>query len=438
LPNIFAEIRKYGVGVTASHQWLAQTGRQDDPIREAICNGPNIKVVFRVRNPREAAELAESVIPLDLEMPVRALIKPAVVGHRRTLMGNATSGTNYAHSRAHGQSVSHNSSKTHTDGVAHGTSESTARSVTNSTARSLSKSTAHSVTHSEADTTGESVTESVSRSSGESHTISKGETITRGSSTGSSRDSSTTSTADFIPEAITTTEGNGSSSSSDRSRSHSTGESWSTSEVETRGTAVSRSKAHTVGFAEGHTTGRGVSDTVGRAVSDTVGNARSTTNSQSVAQSSGRSIGTSLTEGTTSGTSESRGFSEAIEPIYRDLPTAVHGKDNALHFAAQELLSLPTGAARLAYVGEGGRAVARLQVPLVAHAGVSDDEFQALRGRILQRSPAASPFSDAMARIKGREARLIKEAGGLQKPALTKEEPTSFRVPAPKKRRRDA
>jgi hypothetical protein len=43
----------------------------------------------------------------------------------------------------------------------------------------------------------------------------------------------------------------------------------------------------------------------------------------------------------------------------------VHSKENILYQAAQALISLPTGLARLAYVGEAGPVVGLIHVPLV-------------------------------------------------------------------------
>jgi hypothetical protein len=49
----------------------------------AIRNATNVKVVFRIKDPVDAEELAHTVVPLDLEIPVRTLAGPTVIGHRR-------------------------------------------------------------------------------------------------------------------------------------------------------------------------------------------------------------------------------------------------------------------------------------------------------------------------------------------------------------------
>ena len=83
--TMLAEVRKFGVGVVLSHQWLSQLGAPDEPMREAVLNATNFKAVFRVKSPKEAEDLATAVIPLNLETPVAVLNKPTVVGNRRTL-----------------------------------------------------------------------------------------------------------------------------------------------------------------------------------------------------------------------------------------------------------------------------------------------------------------------------------------------------------------
>jgi Helicase HerA, central domain len=83
IPSLLAEARKFSTGVVLSHQWQSQLGKEDDQTLAAVHNATNVKIGFRIKHPKEAMEIAECLIPLDLEMPVKALIKPTVVGHRR-------------------------------------------------------------------------------------------------------------------------------------------------------------------------------------------------------------------------------------------------------------------------------------------------------------------------------------------------------------------
>ncbi len=319
IPNMLAEVRKHGVAIVAAHQWLAQLGRPDDPVREAVCKGPNIKVVFRIKDPREAAELAEAVMPLDLERPVAALIKPTVVGHRRTLFHSASA----AHSRS--QTVTTGESESVTESEAFGTD--------------------HSVTHSE----------STSETAGRSSTDSSGESASRSD-----------------PDEVTDSTGRSDTTSSSTTTVSSTAETDGTSHTMTRGETV------------GHSTSRG----------------------------------------RTKGTTETRGYSEGIEPAYQNLPSAVHGKDAMLYAAAQELLSLTTGAARIAYVGADGRMATRVRVPKVRSVVADEHSFAAIRLRIFEQSGSAIPMATAQAAVADRERRLIVDASK----ATTIKEPAGYRV----------
>jgi hypothetical protein len=93
IPNLLAEARKFRVGVTLSHQWQTQLGGDDDTMLDAVQNATNLKVSFRIKHPKEAKEVAEAIIPIDLEIPVQALVKPTIVGHVRTTFGNWSTST---------------------------------------------------------------------------------------------------------------------------------------------------------------------------------------------------------------------------------------------------------------------------------------------------------------------------------------------------------
>ena len=110
VPELLGEARKYGLGCVLGHQWLAQLGQPDDPIREAVLNGPNLKAVFRLMNPKEAEVMAETVIPFNLEQPVAALTKPTVVGYERTTFKSWGTAEHRAKSTAEGTSYSESDS----------------------------------------------------------------------------------------------------------------------------------------------------------------------------------------------------------------------------------------------------------------------------------------------------------------------------------------
>jgi hypothetical protein len=197
--------------------------------------------------------------------------------------------------------------------------------------------------------------------------------------------------------------------------SHATTTSIGQSQSESVADTESESFSVTDGISTGRTTTRGSSQTIGRSEADT----------------RGVSIGKTKTSGISSGTSETSNLSEAFEPVYANLPSAVHGKDNALYMAAQELLSLQVGEARIAFVSENGRAEYALRVPRVRSTKVPDELFNQLRQRLLERSPSAVPMAGAIQALSDREAGLKLE-GGVGGCPDEPETAADFRVKSPK------
>ena len=165
LENILAEARKYGIAAVLAHQWLEQLRSEGDNMLAAVQNATNVKLVFRIKDAREAEELAASVIPLDVEMPVRVLVKPTVVGHRRIRLANE------------------------------GTSEE--RWWSQTTSETWGESETHSSTHGESDSetwsVGESIGESKAQSEGRGHSV--------GESAGTSQSRTLTNRSRSIPSS---------------------------------------------------------------------------------------------------------------------------------------------------------------------------------------------------------------------------------------------
>jgi hypothetical protein len=113
VPNILAESRKYGIACHLAHQFLAQLGKPDDLVYQALHNSTEIKVVFRVKSPQEAQQLAEMVIPLDLERPLAASVRPTVIGHRRARLASAATTESEAITESEGETMGEMSA--HTD-----------------------------------------------------------------------------------------------------------------------------------------------------------------------------------------------------------------------------------------------------------------------------------------------------------------------------------
>ena len=318
IPSLLAEARKFRVAVTLSHQWQNQLGSADDQMLAAVHNATNLKVAFRIKHPKEAKEIAEAIMPIDLEMPVQALIKPTVVGHRRTTLHNWSSSV----------------------------------LETDSTSIAISES--------------------------ESYSESKGDSSASANSSGSGRSSS-----------------------------QSAGESYT---IPTLGVFPTPPNEVAISGSRG----MGESSDSGR--SESVG----TNSTRSVSGTSGETI----TEGHSTTYSETQGGSEALEPVYRDLPSAVHSYENAAYLAAQRLRSLAAGEAYVSFVDQRGLHSARVLVPLVQQIAVSDRAFSGLRTLILKRSPSALETAAAAEELEQREQKLIAEAKKVGEVI----EPKTFRV----------
>jgi len=417
VPSLLAESRKYGMGLVLGHQWLAQLGRRDDPIREAVCKGPNLRAVFRIKDPVEAAELAEMVVPLDLEMPVKQLIRPTVVGHKRTSFRNANTGRQISTTTTVGTSAADTVMETEMDSVAFTEGESSSESYMETEGENYSEST--SETESESYSGSISTTQSNSFASGRSATDSTGTSESRGSS---NADSFTPlyGTFDIRRDQTGTTEGESAGQSNSR------GHSDSRSAVATTGNSVASGEAWDSSCSTTNTETVGRSNSVTRGM--TVGRSSSTTTGKTTGTSNGRTVGSSTSTGETHGTSDSTGYSEGIEPIYDALPTAVHSKENAVYFAAQTLRSLPTGSAVFNYVASDGMKATMLRVPKVSAPELPPKAFTALRQRVFEQSPSAIETSAAVQVLEARERKLI-GAATVRKYPPEPAEPSAFRVP---------
>ena len=145
LENILAEARKYGIATVLAHQWLSQLSVDSENLLAAVLNATNLKVVFRIKDPKEAEELALAVVPLDLEIPVTSLIKPTVVRHGRTRLASESASeqcaTTTSHSEMEGKSEATTVSRVESLGRSNAKSASTAVSDVASSMDSASQTT---------------------------------------------------------------------------------------------------------------------------------------------------------------------------------------------------------------------------------------------------------------------------------------------------------
>lgn len=343
LENILAESRKYGLGAILATQWLEQMRKESDNMLAAVLNATNVKMVFRAKDPKEAEQLAEMVIPFDLEMPVRALVKPAVTGHRRTRLSN--------------ENVSEQSATTHSQSETVGEGESYTESYGNSRANT------------DTETSGES--RSDSESAGNASSLSSAYGTASGSTTSQDLDPDfgLLEQQNVLGMSCGTSAGNNSST--------------------TTGTTANRARGVTSGRSSGSSRAKSESETWGESHSRST--QRATTNGVSETRGQGRS----------------RGSSEALEPILSNLPSAVHSRDNVCYMAALAVRNLRTGRALVNYVGTTGMVAGLLRVPLVSEHCLPAAEFAALREYAMSRSSCALSLSQATARIAQREQALL-------------------------------
>lgn len=127
IPSLLAEARKFRLAMHLALQFMAQAGRPDDLIYQALLNSTEIKTIFRVKSPEEAERLAPFVISLDLERPVAASVRPTVVGHRRVSLSSRASSTQEAVSAGQAETIGemHAITEMHSRGTAVGTMSAT-------------------------------------------------------------------------------------------------------------------------------------------------------------------------------------------------------------------------------------------------------------------------------------------------------------------------
>jgi hypothetical protein len=357
IPVLLAQARKRNISICAFMQWLHQAETKDGKILAALLSGTNTKVIFRQRNAEDSELLAHSNIPLDLEVPVKALIKPTVIGHRIIKLANG------------------------------GTNETKTKSTNEARTKGDTYTEGKSITATHTVSTGHAVSDTDSHTTTRGHGASEGDTIGRGD--GTSEGVVEVPTGEYWHPMSTGAETSGSNASNSHARSHTSSHNVSESD----GTA------HTETSTESESYGIGVT------------------------KSSAHSTMDALTKGTAhaiaKGTAE--GFSEALEPILRGLPSAVHSKDNMLYRAGLMLRSLPAGMAYVSFVGRNGPVSSLVTVPPIFTRPLPSEEFAKLRDTLIAQSPAALPTEQAQENIVRRaEAIRQRKLSEPQKPRKTK------------------
>ncbi len=363
--RMLGEARKYGVGAILSSQALANFRIAGDDVLDAVKNMTNTKVVLRIKNPEEASELADMVFRYDLEMPVKTLTKPTVVGHRISRLTGESASTQYADTNM----------SSHTVG------------------ESVTESSSHS--YAESESIGESVGTSETESLGSAHGTSEAELS--GSATGASAITQMVPSRDFFaPNALA---GFAQGTSSQQHAARSNGSQSSSSSTSASGTSRSSSYAQTAS----------------ESWSDGIAMSRSTSRSTGRAETRG--------QGTTNG------WRETFEPILEDRPAAVHSLESVRYMAATALRHLVTGRAAISFVDAAGMKTATLRIANVESFALRGAAFEELRRRVLEASPSATPIGDAEENICKRQRDLIAEAAPAAEPETPAEFRTKRRRP---------
>ena len=140
VPVALAELRKQGCAMVLGHQWQSQLQRVDEEILSAVRNATNIKVAFRIKDHKEATDLAEMLLPLDLEKPVDVLNKETLVGYERGKLHNESATTSIGTNTASAHSVTDNVSETRSTGTTKGAADTITQGTSKSRATTVGES----------------------------------------------------------------------------------------------------------------------------------------------------------------------------------------------------------------------------------------------------------------------------------------------------------
>lgn len=107
IPQILAEMRKYGLHLILAHQNLGQLRHAGEFIHDGVMANARTKVFFGLDDPADADALVDRVFAghFNYEEPKRSLDKPIVIGHQRTRLESRS------------QSLAHTRTQTETSGI---------------------------------------------------------------------------------------------------------------------------------------------------------------------------------------------------------------------------------------------------------------------------------------------------------------------------------
>jgi hypothetical protein len=395
--QMLAETRKYGVGVVLAHQTLAQLRAAGGDVLDAIKSMTNIKVVTRIKDPAEAGELADMVVRHDLEIPVRVLTKPTVVGHN--LVRRQSESENWQEATTASHADTRTDGMVYTQGLAKTVADADSLSIGSTEQDAWGDSEARSGGSSNGGTSGTST--AVNLVPGDIQSLppsASGNTIAESGGRGA-LPRFLIGDARREPAVVASV-----NVAHNRQQSAATSNGWQStrSRSGSRSTNIQRNKSHTA----------------------------STTLNESLALSTSNSVMDGLAQ--MQGHGGSKGWSEALEPILEDRPSAVHSLQNVRYMAGEVLRNFPAGFAAISFVDSGGLRTAMLTTARVADCNLTEEQFHTLRRSFLERSPSAVPIGIAKAALHERQVRLLERASEAR--TAEPSSPQQFRT----KRKRDS
>jgi hypothetical protein len=185
LARLLPEARKFGVGVVLSHQYLFQLKAAGIDIYEAVRSTAHLKMVFRLRNPDEAEDVARDVFRFDYELPKPSMIRATAVGQEQVILRNISksSGQTFTTTEAGSQALMHGHSEGSFQGSATAISDAAAQLLTPDigwfTEPEILRQTLSSGS-SQSDSTGSSLTATVAASKSSSRARSEASTSNEG------------------------------------------------------------------------------------------------------------------------------------------------------------------------------------------------------------------------------------------------------------------
>lgn len=313
VPDLLREVRKHGIAMHLAHQDMQSLDDAGDDIHGAIINNTSIKTMFRPTDAVEARDLSDRFLPhIDYEMPVRILIKPTAVGQEIIWLESESTATQTSE----------------TSGTTEGEATTTSRAV------GQAETSAHS----------HAVTEMTSDAFSDASMVSEMDATSFVDTISQSIIPDPSLFAPGFPITIGTPTAN------------------------TLGLSRTRSDAASHALSSGRMSGRAHGTAHGEMHGDTYAQSFSVVDGEAFTHSLSHSLSQTI------GETDTKGRSQALSTVYRDLPTAVHSRDTVLDMAARSMLSLGPGEAVVTVPGHA----TRIQVPLIRKPSVTTAELTAI------------------------------------------------------------